>query len=109
MLAAADCLLVTEAEAVRDMSMPSKLTSYRVTGLPIVGAVHPEGGTAGELQAMGNAELCAPGDASELLAAVLRTSAPSPDSGASEYTQSGVPDAWLELLLRRNATEGLVS
>ena len=45
-LMAADCLLVHERATVRDMSLPSKLTSYFATGLPVIGVVASTGGTA---------------------------------------------------------------
>jgi colanic acid biosynthesis glycosyl transferase WcaI len=49
-LAAADILLVNERVGVLDMSLPSKLTSYFIAGRPVVAAVHPDGGTAGEMR-----------------------------------------------------------
>jgi colanic acid biosynthesis glycosyl transferase WcaI len=49
-LAAADVLVVNERVGVLDMSLPSKLTSYFLAGRPVVAAVHPEGGTAGEIR-----------------------------------------------------------
>lgn len=52
-LAAADVLLINEAETVFDMSLPSKLTSYLVAGRPIVAAVSSLGGTAREVEQTG--------------------------------------------------------
>ena len=52
-LAAADVLLINEAETVFDMSLPSKLTSYLVAGRPVVAAVSPLGGTALEVERSG--------------------------------------------------------
>jgi len=53
LLAAADILLINEAETVFDMSLPSKLTSYLMAGRPVVAAVSPLGGTALEVERSG--------------------------------------------------------
>jgi colanic acid biosynthesis glycosyl transferase WcaI len=50
-LVAADALLVHERSTVRDMSLPSKLTSYFASGRPVVAVVHLSGATAAELAA----------------------------------------------------------
>jgi glycosyltransferase involved in cell wall biosynthesis len=50
-LSAADVLLVNERSELRDMSVPSKLTSYFATGLPIIAATDPESVTAEEIEA----------------------------------------------------------
>jgi colanic acid biosynthesis glycosyl transferase WcaI len=42
-LAAADVLLVHERPGVREMSLPSKLTSYAIAARPIIAAVEPTG------------------------------------------------------------------
>ena len=52
-LAAADVLLVNERPGVKDMSVPSKLTSYFATGLPIIAATDSESVTAEEIEASG--------------------------------------------------------
>ena len=52
-LAAADVLLINEAETVFDMSLPSKLTSYLMAARPVVAAVSPLGGTAREVEQTG--------------------------------------------------------
>jgi colanic acid biosynthesis glycosyl transferase WcaI len=52
-LAAADVLLINEAETVFDMSLPSKLTSYLMAGRPVLAAVSPLGGTACEVEQTG--------------------------------------------------------
>ena len=59
-LAAADVLLVNERPGVRDMSLPSKLTSYLGAGRPIVAAVEPQGATARELHRTRGAALTVP-------------------------------------------------
>ena len=53
-LGAADALLVNERGGVTEMSVPSKLTSYFATGLPIIAATDPGSVTAQELK-MSNA------------------------------------------------------
>lgn len=52
-LAAADVLLVTERATVRDMALPSKLTSYAAAGRPVVAAVNPGGATGAEINRVG--------------------------------------------------------
>lgn len=52
-LASADVLLVNERPGLTDMSVPSKLTTYFTTGLPVVGAVDEGSITAEELEAVG--------------------------------------------------------
>jgi colanic acid biosynthesis glycosyl transferase WcaI len=49
-LAAADILLVNELPGVRDMSVPSKLTSYYNAGVPVIAATDKGSVTAGELE-----------------------------------------------------------
>lgn len=71
-LAAADCLLLNERASVRDMSMPSKLTSYFAAGRPVVAATDPHGAAAAELGRAGAGVLVEPGHPADLLAAVLR-------------------------------------
>ncbi|MEV0639320.1 glycosyltransferase [Streptomyces sp. NPDC050619] len=52
-LAAADVLLVTQRSSVRDMSLPSKLTSYFASGRPVIASVAADGGTAQEVRRSG--------------------------------------------------------
>lgn len=49
-LHSADILLVNELAGLREMAVPSKLTSYFATGLPVVAAVAPDSTTAGEIE-----------------------------------------------------------
>lgn len=69
-LAAADVLLLTERPGVREMSLPSKLTSYTVARRPIVAAVEPGGTTHELLAGYGAARFVRPGDQHALLDAV---------------------------------------
>jgi colanic acid biosynthesis glycosyl transferase WcaI len=70
-LAAADVLLVSERASVRDMSLPSKLTSYFSAGRPVVAAVPADGSTAAELDRSGAGVVVPAEDPESLLAAVL--------------------------------------
>ncbi len=69
-LAAADVLAVTQRASVLDMSVPSKLTSYFVSGRPVVASVAARGGTADEVRRAGAGVLVTPEDPGALLAAV---------------------------------------
>jgi len=70
-LAAADVLLINEAETVIDMSLPSKLTSYLVAGRPVVAAVSLVGGTALEIEQTGAGSVIQSGRPDLLLQEVL--------------------------------------
>jgi colanic acid biosynthesis glycosyl transferase WcaI len=69
-LLAADVLVVNERATVREMSLPSKLTSYFASGRPVVAAVHPAGATAREIERARAGVLVEPGDPHALVAAV---------------------------------------
>jgi glycosyltransferase involved in cell wall biosynthesis len=69
-LAAADVLLVNERATVRDMSLPSKLTSYFSAGRPVIAAVRSDGTTAAEVQRSGGGEVVPPGGARALVDAI---------------------------------------
>lgn len=70
-LAAADLLLLCERQGVLDMSLPSKLTSYFTSGIPVASAVSPAGSTARELGRAGAAAPTEPGNAFALVEQVL--------------------------------------
>jgi glycosyltransferase involved in cell wall biosynthesis len=74
-LAAADVLLVNERRGVRDMSLPSKLTSYFAAGRPVVAAVDPDGATAVEVMRSGGGCVVPSGDPRALLDAVIALAA----------------------------------
>ncbi|WUW51342.1 glycosyltransferase [Streptomyces sp. NBC_01456] len=80
-LAAADVLAVTQKASVLDMSLPSKLTSYFMTGRPVIASVAAEGGTAQEVLRAGAGVLVAPEDPKALLAEV-RALAADPDEAS---------------------------
>lgn len=68
-LAAADALLVNEKPELREMCVPSKLTSYFVTGRPVLAAVDDESSSAGEVEASGAGRVIPSGDPAGLLRA----------------------------------------
>lgn len=70
-LAAADVLLVSERSTVRDMSLPSKLTSYFAAGRPVVAAVDPSGASAAEVHRAAGGVVTRAGDASGLVRAII--------------------------------------
>ena len=69
-LSAADILLVNERKGVREMSLPSKLTSYLVVGRPILAAVERGGSTAEEVHRSGAGLVVATGDPEALISGV---------------------------------------
>jgi colanic acid biosynthesis glycosyl transferase WcaI len=68
-LAAADALLLNEKPGVREMSMPSKLTSYTSCKRPIIAAVEDGGITESVVREHGAAAIIPPGDPERLLQA----------------------------------------
>ena len=62
LLDAADALLVHERSTVRDMSLPSKLTSYFTAGRPVLAVVRDDSATAAELARSGAGLLVKPLD-----------------------------------------------
>jgi glycosyltransferase involved in cell wall biosynthesis len=69
-LRSADVLIVNERPGVKDMSVPSKLTSYFVTGRPIVAATERESATSHEMSAAGAGVRVDPGVPADLIAAI---------------------------------------
>lgn len=70
-LSAADVLLVNEKPGVGEMAVPSKLTSYFISGRPVVAATDANSGAAYEVTASGAGRLVPSGDPEELLSAVV--------------------------------------
>jgi len=70
-LAAADVLLINERATVRDMSLPSKLTSYFAVGRPVVAAVRDDGTTAAEMRRAAAGVIVAPEDPRALLETIV--------------------------------------
>ena len=75
MLAAADVLLINQRASVRDMSLPSKLTSYFASGRPVVGLVAVGSETERELLLSGGAIVLSAGDSAGLAEQLLRLAA----------------------------------
>lgn len=70
-LASADVLMVNEKPGVAEMSVPSKLTSYFSTGLPVLAATDEGSVTAGEIEASGGGLRVDAGDPRQLVEAAL--------------------------------------
>ncbi len=69
-LRAADILLINELVGVREMALPSKLTSYFAAGRPVVAAVAGDGVTAEELVASKAGVTVPPGEPHRLISAI---------------------------------------
>lgn len=80
-LYAADILLVNELGSSVEMAVPSKLTSYFSTGLPVVAATNSGSTTAAEIEFSGAGLIVDPDDPSALLSAIAQL-ASSPDLSA---------------------------
>jgi glycosyltransferase involved in cell wall biosynthesis len=74
-LAAADVLLVNERPSLREMSLPSKLTSYLTSGRPVIAAVAEQSATRKFLK--GAALIVEPGNPQALAAAIVQLKADS--------------------------------
>ena len=71
-LESADVLLVNEHPGLREMAVPSKLTSYFSSGRPVVAATDAESVTAFEIETSRGGVRVPPGEAQDLLDAVTR-------------------------------------
>lgn len=71
-LRAADVLLVNELAGVRDMAVPSKLTSYFTAGVPVLAATDAGSVTASEIEASRGGVRVDPADPEALLNAAER-------------------------------------
>ncbi|MCS6581633.1 glycosyltransferase family 4 protein [Curtobacterium sp. MCLR17_031] len=70
-IGAADALLVNERSGVAGMAVPSKLTSYFTTGLPVIAATDPGSVTESEVLLAGAGPVVPAGDPQALLDAAL--------------------------------------
>jgi glycosyltransferase involved in cell wall biosynthesis len=70
-LCAADYLLVNEGNEVIDMAFPSKLTSYFMSGTPVIAATNESSSTALEIKENVAGVVVAPMSPSELLQAIV--------------------------------------
>jgi glycosyltransferase involved in cell wall biosynthesis len=87
LLSAADVLLVNERPGMREMSLPSKLTSYLAAGRPIVAATDASGATAEFIRASGGGLITPGGEPVLLLDAVVRVA--SDHALATQLTDCG--------------------
>lgn len=118
-LRSADVLLVNEKPGVVEMAVPSKLTSYFSTGVPVLAATEATSTTAEEIAASGAGIRVEPGDPEALVTAALRLredSALRAEIGArgpaycesllSEERALDAYDAWVRKLYRRKHGDG---
>lgn len=99
---AADVLLVSEGPHVREMSVPSKLTSYFSAGRPVLAITDPASITASEVRLSGAGECVNPGDPDAVLAAVMWLGMPAESN--STYAVNG-PRFVAEHLLQDRCVE----
>jgi colanic acid biosynthesis glycosyl transferase WcaI len=69
-LGAADVLLVNELPGLAEMAVPSKLTSYFVTGKPVLAATNSRSATAAEVTMSGGGTVVEPGQPEALVRGV---------------------------------------
>ncbi|RLP10654.1 glycosyltransferase [Propionibacterium australiense] len=74
-LSAGDVLVVNEKPGLREMAVPSKLTTYFRSGKPVVAATESDSSTAAEMTAAGAGTVVPPADPAALLDAIERTAA----------------------------------
>lgn len=74
-LGAGDVLVVNEKPGLREMAVPSKLTTYFRSGRPVVAATESNSATAQEMADAGAGRVVPPGDPAALLEAIERTAA----------------------------------
>ncbi|SPF67645.1 Glycosyltransferase subfamily 4-like, N-terminal domain [Propionibacterium ruminifibrarum] len=74
-LSAADVLVVNEKPGLREMAVPSKLTTYFRSGKPVVAATESDSATADEMAAAGAGRVVPPADPAALLAAIEQAAA----------------------------------
>lgn len=98
-LKAADILLLNQRGSVREMSLPSKLTSYLAAGRPTVAAVAADSEAARELTESGAALMAAPDDPGALLAAIRRVA----DDGELARDLAARGQAWARDVLSPGA------
>jgi len=72
MLASANVLLMNQRAAVKEMSMPSKLTAYFAAGRPIAAAIDPMSAAAREIERAEAGVTVSPGDPRALADAIER-------------------------------------
>lgn len=117
-MAAADALVVNEKPGVAEMAVPSKLTSYFSTGLPVIAATDPGSVTAGEVEASGAGIRVDAGKAAALLVAAVHLR-DNPDEAKTmgarglefrktvlaESAAISTFDSWISMLVDSKQTE----
>ncbi|WP_207345845.1 glycosyltransferase [Arthrobacter sp. E3] len=117
-LQAADILLVNELSGLREMAVPSKLTSYFSTGLPVIAATEADSTTAEEITSSGGGIRVDPSKPKDLLLAAEHLSE-NPDLSATlgaagrDYAKNFLSQhaaiveycAWLTNLAATNGSE----
>jgi len=96
---ASDVLLVNQRASVKDMSLPSKLTSYFASGRPVIAAVSDDSETAREIEAAGAGLIVPPADPLALRNAIVDLM--SDPTRAQELRASG--SHYAESVLSRKA------
>lgn len=86
-LGSADALLVNERPGLTEMSVPSKMTTYFATGLPVIAAVDVSSTTYDEMQAAGAGPCVPPADPVALVDAAEQLGADP--VRAAEYGRNG--------------------
>lgn len=113
-LRSADILLVNEIAGLREMSVPSKLTSYFLAGLPVLAATESNSTTANEIESSGAGIIVPPMNAAALVAAAEQLGS-DPDGSAelgaagiefsqhhlSESAAIGLYDTWIREMVSR--------
>jgi colanic acid biosynthesis glycosyl transferase WcaI len=87
MLHAADVLLLNEKPGVGDMAVPSKLTTYFMTGKPVVAATDQSSAGAAEIRSAAAGLVVEPGDPRALLEATLAIGRDKP--AAVQFGEAG--------------------
>lgn len=72
LLATADVFLLAQRDSVRDMALPSKLTTYFAWGRPVVAATNGSSAAAMEIESAGGGIVVQPGNGEEMLVALQR-------------------------------------
>jgi colanic acid biosynthesis glycosyl transferase WcaI len=98
MLRAADVLILNQRGSLRDMSLPSKLTSYFAAGRPVVAAISSGSEAAVEVMSAGGGVVVPPDVPSALAAAILEIRSSPVKAGllgaaGRRYAETTLPQA----------------
>jgi glycosyltransferase involved in cell wall biosynthesis len=110
LLRAADVLLVNERASLRDMALPSKLTSYFAARRPVIAAVSVDGACAQEIaRTDGAAHIVGPGQPTELAQAIQALSSDAAWSASMAAAGARFADAHLSRATAARRVRELVS